>query len=235
MVAGFGGIGGATLAAAFIGSNYVRLAQTWQVLIKVETLLAVTGLVFCLFNAQNIALALYGPKYAPMGSLFAIFLFFNILTRIVGSTIHQLTLYVTGKAPWVALSQWVGIGIALVGGILLIPSTGAAGALIADGIAKTLTGALMLLVVLREFPHRYPLELLNFTVRFLLALVLAALPGLIWHPTDRLLLALSGLIFVLLSLALLTLIKPLSGNDLQLLKNINPRFSTALRWFARPD
>ncbi len=46
MVTGFASIGGSILAAAFIGNNYERLARSWQTLIKVETLLAVPGLVF---------------------------------------------------------------------------------------------------------------------------------------------------------------------------------------------
>ncbi|MBO0793578.1 MAG: polysaccharide biosynthesis C-terminal domain-containing protein, partial [Ktedonobacteraceae bacterium] len=233
LVAGFGGVGGAALAAAFVGKNYERLAQSWQTLIKVETLLAVTGLIFCLFNAQTVVHVLYTSKYDAVGGLFAIFLFFNILTRIVGTTIHQLTLYVTGKARWVVISQWLGIGVALVGGILLIPELGAAGALIADGFAKAITGLLMLIVVLREFPRRYPLELLNFTLRFVLALVLAALPGLLWHPTNQVQLVISALLFLLLSLILLLWIKPLSSNDLILLNDTSPRLARYFAWFAR--
>ncbi|MBV9231882.1 MAG: hypothetical protein JOZ18_21410, partial [Chloroflexi bacterium] len=79
LVAGFGGVGVSALAAAFVGKNYERLLRSWQTLIKVETLLAAPGLVFCLFNAANIAHALYGSSYDPVGPLLDIFLFFNIL------------------------------------------------------------------------------------------------------------------------------------------------------------
>lgn len=233
LVTGFGGVGGAALAAAFVGKNRDRLGKSWLTLIKVETLLAVTGLVFCLFNAENIAHVLYGSKYDPMGPLFAIFLFFNILVRLCGTTIHQLTLYVTGHAHWVVVSQWLGIGVALIGGILLIPETGPAGALIADGVAKTITGLFMLLIVLRQLPRRYPVELFHFTLRFLIALIMAALPSLLWHPNDQLQLILSGLLFLLLSLALLLWMKPLSSGDLEMLKQSKPRIAGYLRYFAR--
>src|SRR5579883_2044496 len=89
LVSGFGGVGVAALAAAYVGHNSARLARAWQALIKIETLLAAPGLVFCLFNAQNVAHALYGSSYDPVGPLLAIFLFFNILVRVLGTTIHN--------------------------------------------------------------------------------------------------------------------------------------------------
>src|SRR6266496_831227 len=92
LVSGLGGVGGSALAAAFVGRNYERLARSWQTLIKVETLLSAPVLVFCLFNAQTIAHILYGSNYDPVGPLLAIFLFFNIIVRILGTTIHQSTL-----------------------------------------------------------------------------------------------------------------------------------------------
>lgn len=233
LVAGFGGVGGSALATAFVGQNYERLGRSWQALIKVETLLATTGLVFCLFNAQNIAHILYGSKYDPIGPLFAIFLFFNILVRILGTTIHQSALYVVGKARLVVLSQWLGLLAVLLIGIALVPSWGPAGALVADGVAKTLTGVLMLLFLLKDIPRKYLVELIGFTLRFLLALVLAALPGVLWHPTKPLLLVVSGCLFLVLCVGFLAWLKPLSEDDLRLLSKLNSRIARYLRWFVR--
>ncbi len=233
LVSGFIGIGSSTMAVAFVGNNYERLANAWQVLIKVETLLAAPGLVFCLFNASNIADALYGSRFDPVGPLLAIFLFFNLLTRVLGVTIHQASLYVIGKPKSVVLSQWVGIVFVILAGIVLIPSQGAAGALIADGIARTVTGLLLLFFLLRYLPSQYPKELLVFTLRFLLALILAALPSILWHPTNRILLVISGVIFIVLCVGLLIWIKPLNTTDLELLTQLNPRVVRYVRWFAR--
>src|SRR6266567_1181575 len=104
---------------------------SWQTLIKIETLLAAPILVFCLFNAQNIAPALYGASYDPVGPLLAIFLFFNILVRALGTTMHQYTLYVIGKPSKVVLGQWIGLLALVLIGIALIPRWGPAGALTA--------------------------------------------------------------------------------------------------------
>lgn len=230
LVAGFGGVGGSALAAAAISRNYERLGRSWDVLIKVETLLAAPGLVFCLFNAQNIVDVLYTKAFSPVGSLLAIFLFFNIIVRVLGTTIHQSTLYVMNKARLVVLGQWIGLAVVIVLGIILIPRFGPTGALIADGIAKVITGGLLLFFLWRDLPNKYPL---GFTLRFLLALTIAALPGIVWHPTNRILFGFSGVVFLVLCIGLLLLIKPLSANDLGMIESMRPSAGRYLKWFAR--
>ena len=232
LVTGFGGVGGAALAAAFVGRNYDRLARSWQALIKIETLLAAPGLVFCLFNAQNIAHALYGSNYDPVGPLFAIFLFFNIIVRVLGTTIHQYALYVMGKAQLVVLAQWIGLGAVTLLGIALIPQWGPAGALVADGLAQIIIGGLLLAFLWRNLPRKYPL---GFTLRMMFGLTLAALPSIIWHPESRVLLVVSGCLFLALCVGLLLVIQPLSAEDWEMIKGVNPRVAPYLRWFARPS
>ena len=230
LVSGFGGVGGAALAAAFVGKNYDRLGRSWQALIKIETLLAAPVLVFCLFNAQNIAIALYGKNFSPVGPLLAIFLFFNIIVRVLGTTIHQSTLYVMGKARLVVLGQWIGLLAVIVIGIALIPHWGPAGALVADGISQIIIGGLLLAFLWRNLPEKYPL---GFTLRLLIAFSIAALPELVWHPSGRIMLGFSGVIFLVLSLGLLLLIRPLSFDDLEMIHSLNPLAAKYLKRFAR--
>lgn len=233
MVAGFAGVGGSALAAAFIGNNYERLARSWQTLIKIETLLAAPGLVFCLFNASNLAHAIYGSRYDPVGPLLAIFILFNILTRVIGTTIHQSCLYVIGKPKLVALSHWIGLLLAIGVGCITIPLLGPAGALIADGVARLVIGSLLLIGVLKKLPQQHPRALFRFTRRFLAAPVLAALPSILWHPSNRIQLGISAVVFVLLCLGLLLIIKPLTVMDLEMIEGMKPRIARYLRWFAR--
>jgi len=230
LVSGFGGVAGAALAAAFVGQKRERLARSWQTLIKIETLLAAPGLIFAMFNAQAIAPALYGIAYVAVGPLLAIFLFFNLLTRILGSTMHQYTLYVIGKPGKVVLGQWLGLVALVLIGIALIPHWGPAGALVADGVAQVVTGLLLLAFLWRELPRKFPLD---FTLRLLFALLLAALPNVFWHPTSRFLLVVSACVFVVLSVALLMVIRPLSAEDMDVIVVARPGLSRYLRWFAQ--
>lgn len=233
LVGGFSGVGGSALSAAFVGKNHERLGQTWQTLIKVETVLAAPGLVFCLFNASTITQVLYGSKYAPVGPLLAIFILFNLVVRILGATVHQASLYVVGNPKMVVFSQWIGIIVVIGVGCVLIPTFGAAGALIADGLAKLTTGIILLVVLLGYIPRQHRQNLLIFTLRFMLALGIAALPFLLWHPTSRLLLGISGCVFILLCLGLLVWIKPFNQTDMEMLQQMNPRVSKFLHPFAR--
>lgn len=233
MVAGFAGVGGSALAVAFIGDNYERLARSWQTLIKVETLLAAPGLIFCLFNASNLAHAMYGSQYDPVGPLLAVFVLFNLLTRIIGTTIHQSCLYVIGKPKLVALSHWIGLLLVIGVGCITIPLFGPVGALIADGIARLVTGSLLLIGALKKLPQQYPRALLRFTQRFLAAPILAALPSILWHPSSRIQLGMAAICFVLLCLGLLLVIKPLTVIDVEMIEGMKPRIAHYLRWFAR--
>jgi O-antigen/teichoic acid export membrane protein len=230
LVSGFGGVGIAALAAAFVGKNHQRLARSWQTLIKFETLLAAPVLIFSLFNSQAIALALYPSEYSIVGQLLGIFLFFNIIVRVLGSTIHQATLYVLQKPQLVVLAWVLGLASLILFGVLLIPHYGPAGALIADGISKIITGGLMLIFIWRDLPEKYPL---GFTLRMLLALTIAALPALVWHPVGRTMLVASGILFLGLSIASLTLIKPLNADDMQRIGEFKPEIVKYFKWFAR--
>jgi O-antigen/teichoic acid export membrane protein len=230
LVSGFGGVAGSALAAAFVGMNYERMSRAWQALIKIETLLSAPIMVFCLFNAQAVVHLLYGTNYDSVGPLLAIFLFFNIIVRVLGTTIHQSTLYVMGKPRLVVLGQLVGLVVVIVLGIALIPRWGPAGALVADGISKITMGGLLLAFLWRDLPEKYPL---GFTLRVLLALTIATLPEMAWHLSGRVSLVISGTVFLVLAIVLLLLLKPLSAKDLEMVSESNRWAVKYLRWFGR--
>lgn len=231
LVSGFGGVGVAALAAAFVGKNYGRLSRIWQTLIKIETLLAAPGLIFCLCNAQNIIVTLYGEQFAPAGPLFALFLSMNLVVRVLGMTVHQSTLYVLGRARWVIIAQWVGLGVVLGLGFWLVPIWGAAGALVADGMSRLVTYSLMLAFLWKDLPEKYPL---NYTLRIVLATFIAGIPSLIFRPTGKLLLVVFAIIFVVLAGLLLMLIRPLAQKDLDMISEIRPGIARYLKPFTRP-
>jgi O-antigen/teichoic acid export membrane protein len=135
-----------------------------------------------------------------------------------------------GKSRLVVVGQFTGLLAVIVVGILLIPHWGPAGALVADGISQIITGGLLLAFLARDLPEKYPL---GYTLRFLLALTIAALPGIIWHPTGRVMLAVSGVVFLVLAFGLLLLIKPLNARDVEMVRKQNGWLGGYLRWFER--
>jgi len=230
LVSGFGGVGVAALAAAFVGANYGRLSRIWQTLIKIETLLSAPGLVFCLFNAQNIVVTLYGERYAPAGQLFAIFVALNLVVRVLGMTVHQSTLYVLGKSHWVVIALWVGLSIVLILGYWLVPLWGASGALVADGVSRLITYLLMLIFLWKDLPEKYPL---GYMLRIVLATAVAGLPALFFHPTGKVMLLASAIVFVIIAACMLTIVRPLSQKDLDMIAEVRPGIARYLKWFTR--
>ena len=91
-------------------------------------------------------------------------------------------------------------------------------------------GSLMLVLLWNVLPRKYPL---GFTWRLLLGLTLAALPGILWHPSSRFLIGVSGCIFLVLCFGLLLIIKPLSSEDVTMAALMNARIARLLRPFAR--
>jgi hypothetical protein len=67
----------------------------------------------------------------------------------------------------------------------------------------------------------------------LAAPVLAALPSTLWHPSSPIQLGISAVCFVLLCLALLFVIKPLTAMDIEMIEGMKPRIARYFRWFAR--
>jgi len=130
------------------------------------------------------------------------------------------------------LSQWLGLLAVVVIGVVLIPRWGPAGALVADGLAQVLIGAMLLAFLWRALPRKFPF---GFTLRFLLGLTLAALPGILWHPESRLLIGVSGVIFLGLCIGLFIIIKPLNAEDLEMIGSLNAsaRIAPYLKWFTR--
>jgi len=112
----------------------------------------------------------------------------------------------------------------------LISHWGPAGALVADGISKIIMGCLLLAFLWQDLPEKYPL---GFTLRMLLALTIAALPGIIWHPSGRFSLVIAGVVFLVLSLGLLLVIKPLNTGDLEMVGEVNTGVVKYLKWFGR--
>jgi hypothetical protein len=55
----------------------------------------------------------------------------------------------------------------------------------------------------------------------------------LWHPKSRILLVVSGVLFLVLCAALLLVIKPLTNEDIVMIAGLNPRLARYLKWFAR--
>ncbi len=252
LIAGLGGVGLAAMSAAYSGGDLKGLAFAWRAVSKVQILLAVPLLTFCFIHAEAIAIALYGPSFAPVGPLMQTFLVFNILQRIAGGGAHQAALYVLGRQRLALITQWVGLAITAGLAIVLIPMHtmfgGAAGALIAVGVGQVGIEFVQLAYSWRLLKSKYPFR---FGLRVVLALIPPVLVALEVHPSawgflpshigplhvSLMLtsLVISTLMFTAVLLVGLAIAKPIEHEDVDLLAQANPRLRPILSPFASGD
>jgi len=215
---GISGVGLAVMSAAYVNRRLPYLAIAWRTISKLQVLLGVPLLVFCVPNATAIMVRLFGADYAAAGPLLALFLGLNALTRIAGGGAHEAALYVLGRARWAVFSRWFALGVLFVLDLALIPRYGVAGCLLAVGVAQMT--AEMIQFAIARYRLRRP-----FPVAFMFRILLALVPGLIfsylWRPTDWVGLIAAGLIFAALFIIMLRILRPFDAEDGALLQNTN--------------
>ena len=247
---GLGGISMASMSVAYEG-GLGPLATSWRTVSKLQVLLGVPLVAFCIPHAAAIMRLLFGVNYAQSGPLLAIFLALNGLNQLLGGSTHEWALYVLGRQQWVVLSRWATLGILAVAGALLVPQLAALGALLAVALGR-LVAQIFLLVLARVWVRRaYPWL---FNVKLLLALippvavtvfaqpaafVTSLIASIDWIPVDYraivgvgALLVVNLAIFTLIFMVCLRIIRPLDAEDAALLNQTPPWLRRALLPFA---
>jgi O-antigen/teichoic acid export membrane protein len=228
LVAGLGGVGLAIMAAAYAGRQMEHLTIAWRSIAKVQVVLAVPLVAFCIPNAQAIVVTLYKAPYAAAGPLLGLFLVFNGLVRLAGGGASEAVLYVLGRQRWVVGARWVSLGVLGVGDALLIPTFGVAGALLAVGIAQAGVEFFELALAQRWLTARYPV---GFVVKVLAAVTPALIVTTLWRAQSLAGLIASGAVFAALFLVGLRLIAPLDAQDAQLVGQVREPLRSLLRVF----
>lgn len=230
-VAGLGGVGLAVMAVAYASNNRESLAIAWRAVSKLQIVLAVPLVAFCVPHAEAIMRVLYGTRYANTGGLLALFLGFNALVRLCGGGSNSAALYVLGRQRWVVITSWGMLGVLAVCDVLFVPRWGVAGALLAVGVAQ-LVAEVAQMALARHFLQRaFPVA---FVFRVLAALLPALAFAVVWRPTSFAELFVAGLGYAALFLIALRLIRPLDEEDRALLADTSPRLRALLLPFTRP-
>jgi O-antigen/teichoic acid export membrane protein len=199
---------------AFFG---IALAVAWRTITKLQVLLAVPLLVFCIPHAASITRLLFGQNYADAGPLLALFLALNALVRLGGGGAHEAALYVLGRQRWVVIARSGALVALLCADTLLIPAYGAAGALVAVGLAQVAVQIVEIVLARRALARPFPL---HFVARVLLAVGPALGFAVLWRPTSLVGLLLAGVGYALIFLVCLRLARPLESEDAALLQHM---------------
>src|SRR5260370_37524121 len=96
-----------------------HLATAWRTVAKLQVVLAVPLVAFCVPHADAIMGVLYGSSYAAAGPLLALFLALNALVRLAGGRAHDAAPYLLGRQQWVVVSGWGSRGGVALRGVMM--------------------------------------------------------------------------------------------------------------------
>ncbi|MBX2991723.1 MAG: oligosaccharide flippase family protein [Bacteroidetes bacterium] len=232
MTVGLSGVTFATFARLAV-EDQSSMNRFYAFSIRIISLLTIPLYTFIIFHAEAIVAILYSPQYASSAPLVQGILVFRIASRLFGGPENGEYLLSRGR---VATLVSIGVVAALVNfglNILLIPTLGASGSVIASGCGNLLVNLLGALMVSRISQNRLQI------VYWAGLVSVCCIPALICAyvlPSD----SISSLIFAAslygaLLIGGLVLLKPLTQTDKDWLAKIDGRMATILRLFTRPS
>lgn len=228
IAAGISGISLAIMSAAYTFRYLPDLAVAWRTIVKLQVLLTVPLMVFCIPHA-GVILQIFGKGYASAGTVAAVFIALSALIQLCGGIACESALYVLGHQNWVVVSRWGTLAALGLGDWLLIPRYGVLGGLIAVGVSQIVANAFLLVLACRFVASQYPLG-------FVFKTVAALIPGLaltvVWRPASLMVLVLAGLAYGAIFLGCLRLIRPLDAEDGALLNQVPAWMRAILRPFV---
>jgi len=231
MTVGLSGVSFATFARLAVTEQGV-MDRFYAFSIRIISLLTIPLYAFLIAHAEGVLRLLYSPNYNAAASLLVGILLFRLLSRLFGGPENAEYVLSRGKVGMVVGVGMVAATINLVLNLLLIPTMGAAGSVIAGGCANVTVNALGAMAVFSMSPNKIQfrfwlkLSLLSLVAAFA---VRAALPG--ESPTVLVLNASIYFAFLLLGLFF---IKPLTEADADWLARIGGGVQRVVVWFTPP-
>ena len=204
------------------------LGRLWALHVKMDVLLSVPLLVFGGCFAREIVTVLYGAGFERAGGLLAAYAAVWVVARALGGGTNMAVLYAM-QSPRLPLVIYAACGAwNLIGDLLLVPRLGAAGAVIATGVAMVGAGLASGIVIRRRTGALAPL---GFVLRVMAAAALGTVLALrMPRPPGLLGLIVAAVVAGVVSIIGLRLLKPFDAEDRRLLARLAPRLGWLFAW-----
>lgn len=230
LLTGLSGVSMAIMSAAYGGRNLPELATAWRAISKLQVLLTVPLMLFCVPHGSAIML-IFGAGYSSAGGLLALFLGLNVLVQLCVGSANESALYVLGQQQWVVVARWGSLGMLALGDAFLIPRYGVAGALVSVALAQLAASAFLLALAWRAVRTPFPI---TFVLKMLAALVVPVAFSAVWRPASLPGLVVSGIGYAAILVACLRLIRPLDAEDRTLVNQVAAPLRALLLPFVAP-
>jgi O-antigen/teichoic acid export membrane protein len=233
MVGGLATIMLPTLAEVDARQGAAGLARVWRAYNCLFALLLLPTFSFFMVYSHPFVQFLFGKTYLPAARLMSVYLALSLFGTLCAGTVTINLFLATGRQALVLVGSAFGGLLDILLLLLLIPRLNALGAVIADGLANTATGVLLLVLLRRSIPAiTYPFGLVLKTVAASLGALTAAY--VLVPPNQIATTALSIILGLALFGGLCYLLKPLANEHLSL-ERLGPRFGQVAHWFGQPE
>ena len=232
------GMGGVNLAlfselARQEGNNNDRMRRFYHALVRITSALTLPLMVFLIVDAGSVLKVLYTDRFVGAWFVVRAFAGVRIVARLFGGGENTEALLAQGKVGLVSSVGVIAALLNLVGDILLIPTIGAAGAVLATSVAYLAVTCSTFYFVRKNLgvqlqPEPY-LRLLGGGV------IGGAILSLLPDAGDFLMLGIHVIVFSGVTIGTWALLKPLKEFDVETAAEVHPRLGSALRAFARSE
>lgn len=229
MTVGLSGVSFATFARLAV-TEQGMMDRFYAFSIRIISLLTIPVYAFMIAHADSVLRLLYSPSYTPASSLLVGILLFRMLARVFGGPENAEYVLSRGKVGTIVGVGMVAATVNVVLNLLLIPTMGAAGSVIAGGCANVTANALGAIAVFSMSPNKLQV---GFWSKLALLSLLAAFAVRSVLPGESLMsLVLNGGVYLALLLFGLFLIKPLTEGDAVWLARISGGMEHVVVWFT---
>jgi len=223
------------LAFSILSENYTRnsvdgMGKIWCQIVGFASFLTVPIFVFAFFNAEPLIQFVYGEQFKEAGSTLAFYIVFLGIATILGIDFLTSTLFILERRDTVICSTVEGSMLNICLNLVLIPSYQEMGALAATGTAMIYMVLRQLYIIQKQMDTTAIFPVLGKCLFFsFVAVVPAQLAALtLWSN-----IFFNALVFFSAFIILLTILKPFSHEQLEVLEAVHPDLPTWLRGFAK--
>lgn len=216
------GMGGVMLAtfSVFSQDQPAGFQSFWRFWVKITIILIVPLLIVLIYGADEIIAFIYTSSYAMSKNLLRVLACFIIIERLFGSGINADALLAIGKQRVLLAISVVSGALNIVVAIILIPSIGALGAVIATG-AGNCAASILMAQALRRY-ERFTVPFFFWLRTVIITAASCSIPyilTIVYHPFDF---RLQLVMIVCLWAGIAKVIGLFSENDIHWLGRMNP-------------
>jgi O-antigen/teichoic acid export membrane protein len=223
------------LALSILSETYTResaegLSRIWCQIVGFASFLTVPVFVFAFFNAESLIHFVYGEQFGQAGKVLAVYILFVGTATIAGLDFVTSTLFILHRRDTVVRVTVEGSLINIGLNLILIPLYQEMGAVAGTGFAMVYMVFRQLFVIQKQMDI-FPV--LPTVGKCLLLSLLAVIPAqmfaiIIW---DQILL--TAMLYVLAFVILLTILKPFTETQAEVLSAIHPKAPIWINGFVR--